>query len=243
VKAAGLLLLLGTFAAALPARGDLRLEASPAEIREGLGWSGGTLRVRGEARPGDGVVVRVLGEVRKETWVLKRQRGPFWLSGERVLLAGAPEVYLLRAERPLEELLLPEEARRAGLGEGALAEALGLAGDRTYLASELFRQWRASGRLAAGEGGISRQGGHFEAAFALPASLAEGTLRVEAFACREGRIGDRGTVGVPVRREGLAAFLAEAARRRPALYGLGAALLALAVGLLVGVAFPHRRPH
>jgi hypothetical protein len=243
MRAAGLLLLLGTFAAALPPQGELDLEVSPAEIREGLGWSGGTLWVRGEARPGDGVVVRVLGEARQETWLLRQRRGPFWLPGERVALAGAPEVYLLRAERPLDQLLLPDEARRAGLGEGALEEALGLAGDRSYLAAELFRQWRASGRLSVEEGGISRQGERFEAAFALPARLAEGTLQVEVFACREGRIGDRGTVGVPVRREGLAALLAEAARRRPALYGLGAALLALAVGLLVGVAFPHGRAH
>ncbi|MGC8763492.1 MAG: TIGR02186 family protein [Acidobacteriota bacterium] len=243
MRAAGLFLLLGTLAAALPARGALRPEVSPAEIQEGLGWSGGTLRVRGEVPPWAGIVVRVLGEARQETWVLRERRGPFWLPGKKVAVGGAPEVFLVRAERPLSALLLPEEARGALLGEEALEEALGLSGEKSYLASELFRLWRASGRLAFLEGGISREGGRFEAAFTLPARLSEGTLRVEVFACREGRIEERGEASIPVRRAGLAAFLSEGARRHPLLYGLGAALLALFLGLLVGAVFPHGRGH
>lgn len=243
MRAAGLLLLLGTLAAALPARGDLRIAASPEEIRQGLRWSGGRLRVQGEAPEGDRVVVRVLGEAREETWVLRQRRGPFWLPGERVVLRMAPEVYLVQAEGPLRDLLLPEEAREAGLGEGALEKALGLSGDGSHLASELFRQWKASGRLKVGEGGVSRSGGRFEAAFTLPARLSEGTLRVEAFACREGRIRERAAAQVSVHRVGLAAFLQKSARRHPALYGLGAALLALGLGLLVGGAFPHGKGH
>lgn len=243
MRAACLLLLLGAVAAPLPARGDLRLTASPAEIREGLFWSGGTLRVRGEVGPGDLVVVRVLGEVREETWVLRQRHGPFWLPAERAVLEDAPQVYLLQSERPLAELLLPMEAEEAGLGEGALEKGLGLLGDRSYLVSELFRRWRASGRLAVVEDGVFREGGRFQTTFALPARLPEGFLRIEAFACREGRMRDRCATEVPVRRVGLAALLAGGARHHPVLYGLGAVLLALVLGLLVGVLFPRGRPH
>lgn len=239
MKGIACLFLSCAFLSPWPVKGEVRLEVRPAEVREGLFWSGATLRVRGEAPPCDGVVLRVLGEQRKETWVLRERKGPFWLPGEQLSLEGSPEVFLVKAEGPLADLLLPEEALAAGVGERALQASLGLSGERVYLAEELFRQWKASGRLAVDEGGLVRKGNRFEAAFVLPPRLSEGALRVEALACRDGRIVERNAVRVPVRRVGLAALLFESARRHPLLYGGGSVLLALFLGLLVGGLFPR----
>ncbi len=214
---------------------------SPQAVAVGIAWSGGTLTVLGDAPPGCGLVVRVRGEEHREEWVSRVPKGPFWLPGERLVLEAAPSLWLVRSEAPLDELLLPEEAAAAALGEGGLLQALGPSGERLYLGQELLRRWRVSGRYVAEDAGILREGNRFRTTFHLPPQVSEGVLEVAVFACRDGRVFDVGRQSVAVRRVGLAALLTGAARRHAALYGTLAALGALALGTLVGLTFPGGR--
>jgi len=244
VRRAGLFWIGVCLAAALGAAArPLRVEVRPGQIAQGLLYGGVRLEVTGPAPDEGALVVLVEGEWRSEAHVRLGRTGPFWLPQGGVPVGEAPTLYLLASEGDLHQLLTGEERRREGLGLAPLRESLGAGAAVAHEAEEVLRVRSRSGRFSLADHGVERRNGTFSAGFDLPPRLEEGILNVKVFLCREGRVAEKSETRVPVRRTGLAAFLTAAARQAPALYGTGAALLALLLGAAVGAVFPRLQGH
>jgi len=204
------------------------------------------------------VVVVVRGPDQPLRIARKVRVAGIWLNSRPVVFEGAPGFYRAASTRPLGDIARFGQLRRLGLGLDHLNIATPAErrvetryGVRDMVVSGLgadYHQWRgavirlkqAAGLYSADADGVRFvDEGLFRAEFALPAAAPTGVYRARIILFRDGQpvsIRDR---TLTVEKAGLERTVYLFAHRRPWLYGLVSAAMALAAGW--GAAWAFRR--
>jgi uncharacterized protein (TIGR02186 family) len=218
----------------------ITLQVNKPEILITSGFHGDVLRVSGRAPADADVIVRLSSETSGETLDLKGKRGVLWLSVGKVRFDNVPRLYMIRSDRPLEEILSPAQQARGALGLHGLKSSLRVQRgvDTDLFVSEFLRMKRDEGLYDWAGGGVTRErGGGYRTEFPWPAKGPSGIYLIEAFAATRGELVSSAMGTIVVKKVGAEEWVSRLAADHGLIYGLLSAALALATGLAMNVLF------
>jgi uncharacterized protein (TIGR02186 family) len=190
------------------------------------------------------VVVVVKGPAEPIIVREKQRIAGIWMNAESTRFRSAPSFYAVASSSPISELVddrtaaiyelglnnmqlspgstaLPEEARRFEAGLIDLRTRQGLYSEKPH--------------------GVEITGGVlYRATITIPSQVPVGTYTAETFLVDNGRVLAAATRDIEIGKSGFERFVALAARRHSALYGLFAVLLSLGLGWSAAAVFRRR---
>jgi uncharacterized protein (TIGR02186 family) len=222
-------------------RVDMNLKTSADLIEVTLSYRGDLVKIWGTVPPGFDVVVKLASPREKAVFSRKGKFGPFWLSVGRVRFSNVPWMYKVKSNKPLDEILTPQEQVRYRLGIRGLKASIGVQKgvDRDLYLNELILIRKAGRLFSLWESGVTRQGRMFDTSFFWPSDGPAGRYFIEAFAVRNGRVVDSRKHAIVVKRVGLEAWVSRLSRSHGILYGAFAVALAIVAGLAASLIFKH----
>jgi uncharacterized protein (TIGR02186 family) len=186
--------------------------------------------------PGD-VIVKVVSPAQDVAVSQKKQVGPVWLDGGRVVVHDMPGLCYLASTKPISQILGAEDQERYGLRlEHGLPQA------RTD--GETLPGWeRAFVRLKEGKryyhelpSGVTLVKERlFFTKLDLPPKLPEGKYQLEAFLVRNGKIVAQQTSDLTVQEVSLERWVSNAAHGYPWVYGASFTAICMVLGLGLGM--------
>ncbi len=232
---------LATFAATISSRAaDLAVDLSDHLIAITAGFSGTDLLLFGATEGEGDVVVVVRGPPTTVAVREKVRMAGIWVNGPSTDFADVPSLYIVRANRPLDEILGVEMRRALSIGFDAFiarpAEPL-RPGESLPFREALIRLKRENG-LYSDETGIEFVDDRlFRTNIRFPASVATGDYRVDVYLVRDGRVVNTRTTPLQVTKAGVGAAMYDFAHQYSALYGIIAIFMALFAGWLANAMF------
>lgn len=230
------------------------------DVRVTSGFRGARISLYGavfdrSGRPSD-VVVVVRGPVQTVRIARKMRVAGIWLNSRPVVFEGAPGFYRAASTRPLQDIARFGQLRKLGLGLDHLAIAAPAErrvetryGVRDMVVSALgddYYAWRGAvvrlkqtaGLYSADADGVTFvDKGLFLARIDLPAEAPIGQYTARVLLFQDGRMVSDRTLPLSVEKVGLERAVYLLAHRRPWLYGLVSALIALGAGWAASRAF------
>ncbi len=242
------------------------LEVRPDNVRIDLFYRGAKIDVRAGVPAGyGGAAVRLMGHTERVELKKKGKRaGGLWMSVGEVAFDDVPTVYHLMTSAPLGDLAGPEVLAKWRLGYDGLLVA---SGDEATLRGELVKlktvsglflvevgtlrqqeggNHRVAGSVAAAEGGQEKPAAaltFLHGSFRLPALTPAGDYVVDLIGFKDRQAFPLASVKVRIEYTGVVRALRELAMHYGLLYGVGAVVIAIAVGLLTGFVFERKADH
>jgi uncharacterized protein (TIGR02186 family) len=189
------------------------------------------------SRPGD-VIVKVVSPTQTVDLSHKEKFGPFWLTAGKVRVENTPGLFYVLSNKPVDQLLNRAQRRRYGLDltdalrdakvTGQPAEAWQDAFIRLKRTQENYRQDGQAVKLVRDQ--------LFSTSMHLPAKLPLGKYRLEIYRVRGGRLRGHQERTFEVREVKLEHWVSKAAYTHPWSFGILFTLLALTIGLVLGIA-------
>jgi uncharacterized protein (TIGR02186 family) len=215
------------------------LQVSERSIRITPRYRGELVKVSGTVAGQCDVVLKLTSSRAGATLSRLGKVGPLWLSHGRVRFGNVPQMFKIKSTRPLQEILLPGELKRYGLGFAGLRASMTVEGglDAGLYLNELLAVRQAAGLYTFNDTGITDTDGHFSATFFWPPGAPSGTYRIEALAVRDLKVVGARETAIEVHQVGIEAWISDLAYQHGILYGLLAVALAVAVALLMSVVF------
>jgi uncharacterized protein (TIGR02186 family) len=183
--------------------------------------------------PGEPIIVRE-----------KQRIAGIWMNADSSRFRSAPSYYAIASSKPISQLVDERTAAiyELGLqnlqlspGTGALPEKA-----RRFEAGLLDLR-RREGLYSENPAGVHiTDGVLYRAVIEIPSQVPVGTYTAETFLIEDGRVLAVATRKIEIGKIGFERFVALAARRHSALYGLAAVLLSLALGWGAAVLFRRR---
>lgn len=232
------------FAALAAAHGgraaDLAVDLSDHLIAITAGFSGTDLLLFGATEGEGDVVVVVRGPPDRIAVRRKVRIAGIWVNGPSADFENVPSLYIVRANRPLDDIIGLEMRRAMGIGFDAFlvrpVQPL-RPGESVPYREALFRLKRDSG-LYSDETGIEFVDGRlFRTNIRFPASVATGDYQVDVYLIRDGRVINSQTTPLRVTKAGVGAAMYDFAHQYSALYGIIAIIMALFAGWLANAMF------
>jgi len=226
---------------AAPARGGINVD--PAVVPAGMFYVGATVHVSAVVPADADIAMVCLGETHALTLKKKgKALGVIWMNVADVSFEQVPDLYLLRTSERLEGMAEPDVLKTLAVGYDGLEARAGPGPGAETLFGELTRLKQRDHLWDVAEGAVAVQpaGNEFALAttdFSLPAKAPPGVYRIVVYAFHDGEGGVVGESRVRVRQAGLAALISTLAVEHGLLYGVLAALIAVAVGRARGVVF------
>jgi uncharacterized protein (TIGR02186 family) len=218
---------------------ELIVDLSRPRVSITSAFQGESLLMFGMFDPPGEIVVVVAGPPARETVLRKQRVLGLWLNAGRQAFDDVPAYYFIAASQPLQRLL----ARSAGgeiLSLEDRLQSVRSVGQRDHDDLIQFRLGlvevkRREGLYPANIGQVSVQAGRlFRVELPFPSRLPEGIYDVRAYLLRDGKIVAAVSRPLPVGKVGFSAQLAGWAAEDGPLYGIGAIIMALAVGWIGG---------
>jgi hypothetical protein len=239
------------------------IEVRPETVGMNLLYRGAKIDVRAGVPAGyGGAAVRLMGHTERVELKKKGKRaGVLWMSVGDVVFDDVPTVYQLMTSAPLGDLAGPKVLAKWKLGYDALLVSSGgepaLRGELVKLkaSSGLFLvkagtlreqkggSQRVSGSVAAAEGGQGSSAAPLrllQGSFQLPPRAPVGEYVVDLIGFKDRQAFPLASVKLRVEYTGAVRALRELAMRHGLLYGVGAVVIAVAVGLLTGLVFDRK---
>ena len=183
--------------------------------------------------PADSIVVRE-----------KRRIAGIWMNADSSRFRSAPSFYAVSSSRPISRIVDERTAAIYELGVQHLQLSPGTSSlpdrARRFEAGLLDLRERQS-LYSENSHGVEISGGVlYRATIQIPSQVPVGTYTAETFLVDEGRVVAAATRDIEIGKSGFERFVALAARRHSALYGLFAVLLSLALGWTAILVFRRR---
>jgi uncharacterized protein (TIGR02186 family) len=196
--------------------------------------------VPADAGPLD-IIITLRGPERP-LWVRRKERRfGIWMNTDAVRVRRTPSYYAVASTRPVGEILNELERLRWSIGmDQAVRPIAGhpTIADTTPFTDAIARIMRSEGLYALSDDGVRlMEETLFQATFALPANIVEGSYSAEFFLVRHGAVVDSGLTVITVAKAGLERWIYNLSREQPLAYGGLAVALALATGWLAAGAF------
>ncbi|MGE5253460.1 MAG: TIGR02186 family protein, partial [Planctomycetaceae bacterium] len=207
--------------------------------------------ITGPAPAGADIILKVVSPNRE--FKLNRSGkglGFVWLPVSHAEVRNLPGMCILLSSARVKDILTEEEQKAAGLTydfqeiyrqaefrhkEGLQTEEAASL-NREYL-SGLIRILKEAGLYRVQEGAVKITRGRFEARLIHPSEAPLGEYRILGYAVKDGKARLFSEQSLLVRSTGLAEWLSRQARENAWIYGILAALIAVGVGLFVGIIF------
>lgn len=189
------------------------------------------------------IVVTVRGPRGAVTVREKKRLGPFWLNLDSRQYIAIPAFLSVAANRPLDEIASQDMRREFLLGVDTQVSAQGdrkktLDPDEPAFRAALIRIRKAQGLFTERSDGVKfLTPTVFRATARIPGTVPLGAYSVDVAVLLEGVQVAKSTTAFQVLKSGVEEDLAEAARDRAILYGLGVTALALLFGWLATLIF------
>ncbi len=244
---------------AAPAQTDQRkvvTSASKNLIEIGLSYHGEQIHFFGVSPVRDcDLIIRLTAEKSEEMKLsMKGRVGPFWMAVKQYEVTGAPFMYKIHSTKPIDQIVSPETAQELGLGYSAVqkqmkmhlarGEASPQDADLVFKGlvkikedANLYNIVSDPARLEVAEGRLYK---HY---FRFPPAATEGRYLVESFAFKDGQLVGYGRDFIQIKKVGLEYWLTDISQNYPLFFGIMAVLIALGVGLLVGMIFKKGGHH
>jgi len=220
----------------------------PVSIGVDLFFSGATLHVLGTIPAGQQAAVYCVGKegplrLKKKGRVL----GLLWMNTADIFVESVPSLYILATSAPVARLAPADVLARLGVGWDALEAGANIRGPSSAeeghaLFRELVRMKTHEGLYALAESAAlikPAASGELEvlADLPLPALSPPGDyqVRLVAFGGGEGVL--VGETPLRIRQQGATAFVSRMALERGLLFGVVSVVVAIAAGMLTGIAF------
>lgn len=192
---------------------------------------------------GGDVVVVVRGPDTAATVRRKSRIGPVWLNTDELTFADVPAFYAVAASGPLASIAEADEQRRFRIGTDQLELRVAEADGRSAAELAEFRaalvRTKTREELYAPTVAPVRFLGEklFRTTLAFPANVPPGNYQIEVMQLRDRVVVGAQTSVLVISKVGLEAEIFDAARSRPALYGLVSVILAVGAGWTAGAFF------
>jgi uncharacterized protein (TIGR02186 family) len=199
--------------------------------------------------PGADVVIKLTAEKEEAVKLsMKGRVGPFWMTVKQYEVSGAPFIYKIHSNKPVDQIVSQETAREFELGYNAVRHKMQLHLIRGEAAPDdaevvwkgllkikekanLYNIVADPQRLEIAEGKL------FKHYFRFPAAATEGRYLVESYCFKDGQLVGYGKDVIQIKKVGLEHWLTQTARNNAVFYGILAVFVAMGAGLLVGVIF------
>jgi uncharacterized protein (TIGR02186 family) len=183
--------------------------------------------------PADSIVVRE-----------KRRIAGIWMNADSSRFRSAPSFYAVSSSRPISRIVDDRTAAIYELGVQHLQLSPGTSSlpdrARRFEAGLLDLRTRQS-LYSQNSQGVEISGGVlYRATIRIPSQVPVGTYTAETFLVDDGRVVAAATRDIDIGKSGFERFVALAARRHSALYGLFAVLLSLGLGWFAILVFRRR---
>jgi uncharacterized protein (TIGR02186 family) len=224
------------------------LNVSPEQIDVGTFYSGAQVQVTAEINSCEGAALVLEADAAEVTLNQKGRVAGIWLNVAQVTVSDAPSVYFLATSDELDRICSPQEQEKLRLGMRFLKQETRIESEKELKGSEFdeFLKLKHDNgtynmhlkvNLAASTSGMQK----LSATIPVPATVPPGTYTVIMYAFRDGQPVQSGTAKITIKRVGLAYMMASLARNHGAEYGVLAIIVAMLVGIVMGVVF-HSLP-
>jgi hypothetical protein len=234
------------------------LEFQPASLERTLfSKKNHTLTIMGSVPEGSQVILKIVSPTREfKLNKAGKGLGVIWLPVGHAAVKNIPGMYVLMSSAKISEILSPQEQQTTGLTtdfreihqqaeivykEKLPKEEAGKEG-REYI-SGLVRILEKRGLYQVREGAVDIHDGIFRAQLLHPADAPLGEYRVFLLAVQNGKARLVAEETFPVRAVGLVGWLSRQASGNSVIYGVLAALIAVGVGVFVGIIFKRGGGH
>ncbi len=199
--------------------------------------------------PGSDIVIKLTAEKQEAVKLsMKGRVGPFWMTVKQFEVTGAPFIYKIHCNKPLDQIISKETAQELELGYDAVRHRMKLHLIRGTAAPDdanvvwkgllkikeranLYNIVTDPKRLEISEGKL------FKHYFRFPPAATEGRYLVESYCFQKGQLVGYGKDVIQIKKVGLEHWLTQTSQNSALFYGILAVLVALGAGLLVGVIF------
>jgi uncharacterized protein (TIGR02186 family) len=222
----------------------INLRLNPNQIDVGIFYHGTEVEVTADIPNCDGAVLIAEGGSEETTFNRKGKEIGIWLNVAQVTISGVPKVYLMGSSKRLDEICSMTTQRELGLGIKSLRDHMKITSEEPLIGSEaeeFFALKTKSGtyntRIPIG---LTPEAGGRQALTAtlqIPPTLAPGRYDVLLYCFANGRLIHKDTNSLDIHRVGLASLLFSLAYDSAAAYGIFAVLVAMMVGILMGMIF------
>lgn len=230
---------LGTAGSAAAAQNELVTQLAQSHVDITARFTGERVLIFGAvSHPGD-VVIKVASPDETVAITRKAQYGPFWLTAGKFTVEDAPGLLYMLSTRPVGELLDSARRDRYGLSlrhnlQGARAKGLPAGMDNWQ---DAFLQLKANDGYYLKDGQAVKMVGDrlFSASVALPAKLPLGEYQLTIYLVREGKVVAQQTRKLDVREVQMERWISDVAFQHSWLFGTLFVLLAMVIGLVLGI--------
>ena len=174
----------------------------------------------------------------------KQRIAGIWMNADSSRFRSAPSFYAVASSRPISRLVDERTAAIYELGLQNLQLSPGsgaLPGKARRFEAGLLDLRRREGLYSENPNGVEITGGVlYRAVVRIPSQVPVGTYTAETFLIEDGRVLAVATRRIEIGKTGFERFVALAARRHSALYGLAAVLLSLGLGWSAAALFRRR---
>jgi uncharacterized protein (TIGR02186 family) len=240
-------LLIHTRALAATSDSTVTMELTPAEINVGIFYHGTEVRVEARIPACDGAVLVLEGETETVTLNRKGREAGIWLNVAQVMISHAPRVYILAASRALGDICSEDIRKDLGLGLQSLRGRLQITSDKTLAGTEVDEFLKLKERAGTYNTDLrvaltpEGDGQKLLASLLIPATVPPGQYRLNLYCFAHGEPVFRGSSDLSIGRVGLARIMASLAHEHSAAYGVLAIVVAMTVGIVMGLVF-HSLP-
>ena len=247
-------LMLGGDGAGAAGMGEVVTGTTKGEVDIGLMYNGDFIYFFGSVpHPKADVIVKLTSTDDAPIVVNRKGRvGLFWMNVKQFKVTGLPLMYKIHSTRALAEVLHGDLARQLGIGYDVLKQTMKLdlargtpqPDDRDLVFDGVLKLKRDANLYNIDEKRIEVTGGKlFKHYFRFPSAAKEGTYTAESYVVKDGRLIGKGVDRIVIRKTGIEATFTRLARGHAVVYGIGAVVVALAMGLLVGFVFKRGGGH
>jgi uncharacterized protein (TIGR02186 family) len=227
---------------------EIAVDLNPDHIDVGTFYDGATVQVSADLPACEDAVVVLEGAAGELTLNRKGRVAGIWLNVTQVTVSNAPQVYVLAASDELDRICTTEMQRKLHLGLEFLRNQIDFACDRALTGKEfeeLLQLKRERGiyeleaPISLSVGGSGRV--TLSAMLPIAPTVQPGSYEIRVYGFSDKRLICSGTARLAIKRIGLSEWLADLSRTHAAAYGGFAILVAILVGVIMGVVF-HSRP-
>ncbi len=226
-----------TLAAPAPAA-PLVSDVSQYRIDMDANFSGSRMFLFGARNDNGDVVVVIRGPAKNYIVRKKEEIGGIWVNRGRMKFRDIPSFYAMAASRPLAEIGQESLLNQMKIGESHLIPVM----ENAEPYAQAFLDYQHANRLYTPQAGELQFMGEtlFKTTVEFPDNIPPGNYTAEIYLVSDGDIVGMQAIPIKVSKTGLDAFLYGYAHNHPALYGLSAVVLALAIGWFAGRIFERR---
>lgn len=234
---------------ALASKGNLELKLNPSHIEIGTFYNGTTVIAKGKVPAGTEVILRISGHY-TELHLKKKGKigGLLWMNIGDVTVANVPEVFMVVCSKGMKDRIDDPELN---LGYRYLEKMMTIepkGEDKGFIFREFVKLQEQSGTYGIFSGNVNYTGEAeglrtFEATIPIPAKMKQGEYKVEAFAVKGGEIIGSSARELALKQVGFPALVSKLAFDYSLIYGIGAVIIAIFAGLLMGILFKGGGSH